>query len=117
MVAQFPGDKGFIDRNNQKRSRGRLDFYGLCSPFELSVQDSPPAAPWLAIAAICSFIFLFISWGVGSAIWVPTIHVYPSGSTTVPTRSPQNMSITGPFAVAPSLTALATTLSAFSTQM
>ena len=29
---------------------------------------------------ICSFIFFFISWGVGSAIWVPIIQVFPSGS-------------------------------------
>jgi hypothetical protein len=45
---------------------------------------------------ICSFIFFFISWGVGSAICVAIIQVYPSGSTTVPQRSPQNISMTGP---------------------
>ncbi len=64
---------------------------------------------------ICSIIIFFISLAVGSALCVATIQIYPSGSTTVPQRSPQNMSITGPFAVAPWLTALATTLSAFST--
>src|SRR5207253_1474814 len=47
-------------------------------------------------------------------MWVATIQVYPSGSTTVPQRSPQNISITGPLGAAPSFTALATVLSAFS---
>jgi hypothetical protein len=45
---------------------------------------------------ICSSIFSFISFAVGSALWVPTIHGYPSRSTMVPHRSPQNMSITWP---------------------
>ncbi len=30
---------------------------------------------------ICSSIFFFISFTVGSVLWVPTIHAYPSGST------------------------------------
>src|SRR6266481_6441175 len=64
---------------------------------------------------ICSFIFCFISFAVGSALWVPSIHVYPSGSMIVPHRSPQNMSITGPWPVAPRLRAFETTLSTFST--
>src|SRR5438046_736105 len=45
---------------------------------------------------------------------VPTIHALPSGSTMVPQRSPQNIFMTGPAAVAPSFTARATVLSTFS---
>jgi hypothetical protein len=33
------------------------------------------AVCWLAICSICSFIFCCISLGVGSAMWVATIHV------------------------------------------
>src|SRR5213593_4509827 len=67
------------------------------------------------MAAICSFIILAISRGVGSAMWVATDQQYPSGSMREPHRSPQNMSVTGIFWVAPSFSALANTLSAFST--
>src|SRR6266851_9261166 len=48
-------------------------------------------------------------------MWVATYQVYPSGSTSRPQRSPQNMFETGPWAFAPSFKALATTLSTFST--
>ncbi len=81
---------------------------------ELDATQEPLAARAACWLAICSIIFFCISLGVGCAMWVATIQVYPSGSTMVPQRSPQNISITGPLDAAPSFTALATVLSAFS---
>src|SRR5260370_34616182 len=99
-------------------SRGRKSH--LCANENLCIALSPcPAQAALAVPAgcgcICSFIFCFISFAVGSALWVPSIHVYPSGSMIVPHRSPQNISITGPLPVAPRLRAFETNLSTFST--
>src|SRR5439155_1128805 len=51
---------------------------------QLARDYEPLLAP--AVCLVISFIFFAISWGVGSAMWVAIIHVFPSGSTTVPTR-------------------------------
>ena len=47
----------------------------------------------------------FISSGRTSPTCVPSVHLWPNGSITVPMRSPQNSSLTGRSALAPALTA------------
>src|SRR4029453_6296685 len=59
----------------------------------------PPANACLARSAICS--------GVGSSLCVAMLQIWPNGSSSLPNRSPQNMSAGGIFGAAPAPTARA----------
>src|SRR6266404_7421544 len=80
-------------------------------PFRRRLRQHPSAASCARFVQAASSSSLLQK---GSASWVPIIQVEPSGSANVPQRSLQNLSITGPCAVAPRPAALAITLSTFS---
>ena len=62
-------------RRNVAADDGQIDQPAqvVSAPTRQGAVEGMPV--WLAICSICSFIALFISWGVGSEIWVATIQV------------------------------------------